>query len=84
MTLKVSDGDGKRLDAFLALALPELSRSRIQSLIKEGHILLNCTQVKARASVSLGDSISVMFRKPHHMSQNHRIFHSRFFTKMTN
>ncbi|MCH1421322.1 MAG: RluA family pseudouridine synthase [Akkermansiaceae bacterium] len=59
MTLKVSDGDGKRLDAFLALALPELSRSRIQSLIKEGHILLNCTQVKARASVSLGDSISI-------------------------
>ena len=59
MTLKVSDGGGKRLDAFLASALPGLSRSRIQSLIRDGHILLNCTQVKARASVSLGDSISV-------------------------
>ena len=59
MTLTVSDGDGKRLDAFLALALPELSRSRIQNLIKEGHILLNCTKVKSRASVSIGDSVSV-------------------------
>jgi 23S rRNA pseudouridine1911/1915/1917 synthase len=59
MTFTVSDGDGKRLDAFLALALPELSRSRIQNLIREGHILLNSTKVKSRASVSIGDSVSV-------------------------
>ncbi|MEJ0010856.1 MAG: S4 domain-containing protein [Alphaproteobacteria bacterium] len=28
---------GQRLDKFLSLALPHLSRSRIQQLIEEGH-----------------------------------------------
>lgn len=59
MTLKVSNGDGQRLDAFLASKLPDLSRSRIQNLIKEGHILLNDAKVKARASLKVGDSISI-------------------------
>ncbi|MDB4465907.1 RluA family pseudouridine synthase, partial [Akkermansiaceae bacterium] len=59
MTLEVSKGDGQRLDAFLASELPNLSRSRIQSLIKEGHILLNETKVKARASLKSGDIISI-------------------------
>lgn len=32
---------GKRLDAFLHERLPEFSRSRLQSWIKDGHVLLN-------------------------------------------
>lgn len=63
MTLEVSDGDSQRLDAFLASELPDLSRSRIQSLIKEGHILLNDTKVKARASLKSGDTISIQIPK---------------------
>lgn len=59
MTLEVSNGDGQRLDAFLASKLSDLSRSRIQSLIKEGHILLNGDKVKARASLKKGDTITV-------------------------
>ena len=59
MTLTITDDGGERLDAYLAKKLPELSRSKIQSLIKEGHILLNDTKVKARASLKSGDTISV-------------------------
>ena len=55
----VSKGEGQRLDAYLASELSELSRSRIQSLIKEGHILLNDSKVKARAPLKSGDTISV-------------------------
>ena len=41
-TLIVSpDGRGKRLDAWLSEQEPDLSRSRIQSLIRAGSILLN-------------------------------------------
>ena len=30
--------DGQRLDRFLSMLLPELSRTRVQSLIKQGHV----------------------------------------------
>jgi 23S rRNA pseudouridine1911/1915/1917 synthase len=59
VTLLVSDAGGQRLDAFLAGELPGLSRSKIQTLIKEGRILLNNTKVKARAALKNGDTISV-------------------------
>jgi len=59
VTLLVSDADGQRLDAFLAGQLPGLSRSKIQTLIKDGQILLNNTKVKTRAALKNGDSISV-------------------------
>ncbi len=59
MTLTVSDESSQRLDAFLAGQLPELSRSKIQALIKEGHILLNDSKVKARAALKVGDVITI-------------------------
>lgn len=59
MTLTVSEATGQRLDAFLASKLADLSRSRIQTLIKDGHILLNETKVKARASLKSGDTITI-------------------------
>jgi 23S rRNA pseudouridine1911/1915/1917 synthase len=37
--------DGLRLDRFLSLRLPELSRTRVQSLIKQGHVSLGSTTI---------------------------------------
>lgn len=59
VTLTVSDSDGSRLDRYLADKIPDCSRSRLQSLIKEGHILLNQTKTKPRATLKAGDLISV-------------------------
>lgn len=42
MVLKAEDWDiGKRLDVFLHERMPEFSRSRLQSWIKEGRVLVN-------------------------------------------
>lgn len=49
---------GQRLDRFLAERLPELSRSRVQALIKEGAVLLNGKPAKPSAEVSAGDFIA--------------------------
>jgi len=53
-------GSHDRLDAYLAAKLPDLSRSRIQTLIREQYILLNGNPAKPRDSVKSGDSISVV------------------------
>jgi 23S rRNA pseudouridine1911/1915/1917 synthase len=50
---------GLRLDKHLALRLPELSRTRLQDLIKEGHITLNGRSTKAGALLKLGDAIHI-------------------------
>lgn len=49
-----------RLDAYLAGKLADLSRSRIQALIREQYILVNGTPAKPRDSLKSGDSISVV------------------------
>jgi 23S rRNA pseudouridine1911/1915/1917 synthase len=54
-----ADGNHERLDAYLAAKLPDLSRSRIQALIREQHILQNGKPAKPRDSVKSGDSISL-------------------------
>ena len=51
---------GTRLDAFLAEHLPELSRTRIQTLIREQYIQLNGHPAKPRDAVKLGDLITVV------------------------
>lgn len=51
---------GERLDLYLSQHLSELSRSRIQQLIEQGHVLLNdeiCTSKKV--SVKVGDRLSL-------------------------
>lgn len=49
MNLTTDDADGKiRLDQYLAAHLPELSRSRIQSLIKSGDVLVNGSPAKPK------------------------------------
>lgn len=40
-TFKFNQENSQRLDKFLAACLPDLSRSRIQALIKEGNITIN-------------------------------------------
>ena len=48
--------DGQRLDRFLSERLPELSRTRVQSLIKQGHVSSGgATIVDAKYRVKPGD-----------------------------
>jgi 23S rRNA pseudouridine1911/1915/1917 synthase len=50
---------GARLDQFLVTRLADLSRARIQALIKVGAITLNAAVVKPGAKLHTGDSIGV-------------------------
>jgi 23S rRNA pseudouridine1911/1915/1917 synthase len=50
---------GKRLDASLALLLPEFSRSRLQSWIESGHILLAGAAASQKHKVWGGESVQV-------------------------
>ncbi len=59
MEIEVDGDSGARLDAFLASRLPELSRSRIQTLIREQHIHRNGSPAKPRDAVALGDRIQI-------------------------
>ncbi len=59
MELRVEKDAGMRLDAWLAANLPDLSRSRIQELIREQFILRNGQPAKPRDSVAAGDLLSV-------------------------
>lgn len=65
MILTTDDADGtQRLDQYLAGHLPELSRSRIQSLLKSGDITVNGRAAKAKAAVQRGDVIDVHIPEP--------------------
>jgi 23S rRNA pseudouridine1911/1915/1917 synthase len=50
---------GKRLDTVLAEALPDLSRSRLQTLIKQGHVEIEGQKVKARQPAVLDQVVEV-------------------------
>lgn len=54
-----ADAPAERLDAWLAASLPDLSRSRIQSLIREQFILLNGQPAKPRDTVKPGDLATI-------------------------
>ncbi len=49
---------GNRLDRFLAGALAHLSRSRVQALIRDGHVRLNHRAAKPSESVRPADVVS--------------------------
>jgi len=49
----------QRLDHFLQSQLADLSRTRIQALIKEGHIRLNGKPAKANTALRRGDTIEI-------------------------
>ena len=54
-----NDRTGWRLDRYLAAALPEFSRSRLQALIRAGHVELRGQKVRAREAVRSGDLIKL-------------------------
>jgi len=52
--------DGQRLDRFLSIRLPELSRTRVQSLIKQGHVSsARATIVEVKYRVKPGDRFTL-------------------------
>lgn len=53
------DGNGKRVDKFLAEALPEFSRSYLQKLLKDGQVLANGREVKPNYKLSTDEILSV-------------------------
>ena len=50
---------GNRLDQIAAKLFPEYSRARLQSLIKEGKLLVNGKESRAKDRLILGDQIAV-------------------------
>jgi 23S rRNA pseudouridine1911/1915/1917 synthase len=59
-----SSDAGQRLDLFLATQLERLSRTRIQTLIQSGHILLNGKICRARQIIREGDNVLVSEPEP--------------------
>ncbi len=59
MQIQVQQDTPQRLDLFLSQRHPELSRTRVQSLIKEGAVRINGHNTRANYVVRPGDRISV-------------------------
>lgn len=55
----IENDDGARIDRFLSEEMPDMSRSRIQKLIKDEDILVNDKPVKANYRLSFDDRIQV-------------------------
>lgn len=55
---------GKRLDAFLASQLRDVSRTRIQRAIEDGDVLVNERAVKPSYKLHAGDQIDIDFPEP--------------------
>ncbi len=64
MLIIVEDSFGTRLDQYLAGQLPELSRARIQALIKAGDITVNGKSTKAKTPVEAGMRVEVAIPEP--------------------
>ncbi len=59
ITLKAENEHPGRLDKFIHEMMPDLSRNKIQNLIKKGQILINKHDVKASFQVKKGDSVTI-------------------------
>ena len=53
-----------RIDKFLMDRLPNVTRNKVQSGIKDGFVLVNGLPIKANYKVHPGDDISIMFPEP--------------------
>lgn len=51
------NNEGQRLDIFLSELMPEVSRSKIQTEIKEGNALVNDKKSKPSCSLKIGDIV---------------------------
>jgi len=56
--------EGRRLDHYLAAALPEFSRTFLQQLIRQGSIRVNASPAKPSYSIRPGDRIDVTVELP--------------------
>ena len=63
MTLRC-DQDGVRIDAFLAAAVPELSRSAAQQLLEKGLVFVGGTPVKKNYKTRMDDEITLELPQP--------------------
>lgn len=54
-----AEGSGQRLDRYLASQMPDLSRTRIQELIRSGLVLVDARAVKDSLRLKGGERISV-------------------------
>ncbi|MFZ4767490.1 MAG: S4 domain-containing protein, partial [Roseimicrobium sp.] len=54
----------QRLDQFLHAQMPDLSRTRLQNLIKDGDVLLNGHIAKAKVPLKLGDCVTIEIPEP--------------------
>src|SRR5579862_8373349 len=54
-----TESAGQRLDQFLTARLPELSRARVQQLLREGKALVNGAPAKASLKLHGGEQITV-------------------------
>lgn len=59
---------GARLDKLLSELFPDLTRSYLQSLIKEGCVTVNGKKAKASQKTGTGDLVSVEIPKPEELS----------------
>ena len=59
-----SDVDQRRLDAWLAAQLPELSRSRIARLLADGHVLVNGQPARKSQRPEPGDVVEIELPPP--------------------
>ena len=59
-----SDTDGQRLDRFLDGHCAELSRSRIQALISEGHVTLDGRAAKPSTKIRYGQTVLLRIPEP--------------------
>jgi 23S rRNA pseudouridine1911/1915/1917 synthase len=59
-TLTAASGDaGRRLDLFVAEGVPDLSRTRIQELVREGHVRVDGHIAKVSHRISAGETIEI-------------------------
>lgn len=64
-TITLETDTGQRLDRFLAENASDLSRSRIQNLIRDGQVTINGTTItKPRQSLNQGDFIQLTIPEP--------------------
>lgn len=58
------DAVGERLDRFVVAALPELSRSFVSNLIRDGHIRVNGKAAKPGQALRRGEQVAIVLPAP--------------------
>ena len=59
-----AEGTGARLDKYVSEKCPELSRTRAQKLIEDGHIRVNGQPAKSSLKLQAGDEIDIAIPPP--------------------